>query len=63
MDHIHLYQDENDKIAEILKAHADEIENEVLADLISLGQTSGYAKEWNINGEKVMLGVEKITNG
>ena len=63
MDHIHLYQDENDKIAGILKAHTDEIKSEVLADNISLGQTSGYAKEWNINGEKVMLGVEKITNG
>ena len=34
-----------------------------LADNIMLGQTGGYAKEWNINGEKVMLGVEKITNG
>jgi len=27
-----------------------------------LGQTGGYAKEWNINGEKVMLGVEKTTD-
>ncbi len=63
MDHIRLFQDENDKIADILKAHTEEIKNEVLADNISLGQTGGYAKEWNINGEKVMLGVEKITNG
>ena len=30
-----------------------------MATDIFLGQTGGYAKEWNINGEKVMLGVEK----
>ena len=59
MDHIHVFQDDNDKIAELLKAHADEIKGEVMATAISLGQMSGYAKEWNINGEKVMLGVEK----
>ncbi|MGL5434950.1 MAG: isoleucine--tRNA ligase [Lachnospiraceae bacterium] len=58
-DHIHLYQDTNDKIAEILKAHADEVKQEVLADHISLGQMQGFVKEWNINGESVMLGVEK----
>ncbi len=62
-DHIHLYQDTNDKIAEILKAHADEIKMEVLADHISLGQMQGFAKEWNINGEAVMLGVEKNLGG
>lgn len=62
MDHINVYQDENDKIAEIFKAHADEIKGEVLAEHILLGQTGGYAKEWNINGEIVMLGVEKTTS-
>ena len=62
MNHINLFQDENDKIAEILKNHTDEIKGEVLADTIILGQTGGYAKEWNINGEKVMLGVEKTTD-
>jgi len=59
MDHINLYQDTNDKIAGILKAHAEEIKQEVLADHIYLGQMKGFAKEWSINGESVMLGVEK----
>ena len=59
MDHIAVYQDDNDKIAELLKAHADEIKAEVMADTIFLGGMGGYAKEWSINGEKVMLGVEK----
>ena len=58
-DHIKVYQDNNDKIAEILKAHADTIKKEVLANYILLGQMGGFAKEWNINGETGMLGVEK----
>ena len=33
--------------------------SEVLADSITLGQMAGHAKEWNINGETVMLGVAK----
>ena len=59
MDHINLYQDTNDKIAEILKVYADTIKEEVLADYIFLGEMKGFTKEWNINGETVMLGVEK----
>ena len=58
-DHINIYQDANDKIAEILAKHADAIKSEVLAENIAVGQMGGYAKEWNINGEKGMLGVEK----
>ena len=61
MNHINVFQDENDTIAEILKKHAETIKKEVLADHILLGTVSGYAKEWNINGEKVMMGVEKTT--
>jgi len=59
MDHIAVYQDDNDRIAGLLKANADEIKAEVMADTIFLGRMGGYAKEWSINGEKVMLGVEK----
>ena len=62
MNHINVFQDENEVIAGILKKYTDEIKGEVLADNIMPGQTGGYAKEWNINGEKVMLGVEKTTD-
>ena len=62
MNHINVFQDENEVIAGILKKYTDAIKGEVLADNIMLGQTGGYAKEWNINGEKVMLGVEKTTD-
>lgn len=58
-DHINVYQDANDRIAEILKKHADTIKEEVLANHIMLGEMGGFVKEWNINGEKGMLGVKK----
>ena len=45
-NHINIYQDTNDKIAEIIKAHAEEMKNEVLADNIFIGHMGGYAKEW-----------------
>ena len=60
MNHIRVFVNGNEKIAEIFAEHGEEIRSEVLADEILPGQTGGYAKEWNINGEKVMLGVEKI---
>ena len=62
MNHIRLFQEGNDTIAKLLNNHTEEIKSEVLADKIVLGQTGGYVKEWNINGETVMLGVEKITD-
>ena len=60
MDHIVVYSKDNEKIAEILKAHEEEVKSEVLAENVILDKTSGYVKEWNINGENVTLGVEKI---
>ena len=55
-----LYQQNNDKIADILTRYADTIRSEVLADDIRVGEMGGYTKEWNINGETGILGVEKI---
>ncbi len=60
MDHICIYQQNNDKIADILTRYADTIRSEVLADDIRTGEMGGYTKEWNINGETGILGVEKI---
>ena len=59
MDHINLYVDQNEAIARILTLHADEIKEEVLADRITVGSTAGYVKEWTINGEDAVIGVEK----
>ena len=60
MDHICVYQQNNDKIADILTRYADTIRSEVLADDIRVSEMGGYTKEWNINGETGILGVEKI---
>ncbi len=60
-DRIYIYADKSEKIAEIIKKFADELKDEVLADMITLGEMQGYTKEWNINGEDVVLGVAKVT--
>ena len=62
MNHINVFQDGNDKLAEILKKHTEEIKKEVLADNILIGTMGGYTTEWDINGEKGMFGVEKTTD-
>ena len=45
----------------LIKKYADELKSEVMADSITLGEMTGYTKEWNINGEDVVLGVAKVT--
>ncbi|MCD7867906.1 MAG: isoleucine--tRNA ligase [Clostridiales bacterium] len=60
MDRIIVYARENEKIMNIMKTHQEEIRTEVLAEDILLGETEGYVKEWNINKEKVTLGVVRV---
>ena len=48
-----------EKIEKILEDHKEEIQSEVLALRIQTGETTGYVKDWNINGEEVTLGVER----
>ena len=50
----------NEKIEKILQNNQEEIRSEVLAAEVKLGNTTGYVKDWNINGEDVTLGVERI---
>jgi isoleucyl-tRNA synthetase len=59
MDHIRVFQAGNDKIKAIMERNFDEIKSEVLAEEITFGSVQGYTKEWNLNGEDVILGVEK----
>ena len=60
MDKICIYVKDNDKIVEIMKEHQDEIMKDVLAENVVTGETEGYVKEWNINKEKVTLGVTRL---
>ncbi len=59
MDKIIIYAKGNDKVIDIINRNKDSIFNDVLAKDVVTGQTSGYEKEWDINGEKVTLAVEK----
>ena len=59
MDRIKVYSKDNDRIGEILTSFKEDIKKEVLADDVIVGSVSGYEKSWNINGEDVVLGVEK----
>lgn len=59
-DHIVLSQSGNEKIAAIIKANVEMIKSEVLADEIRTGETEGFTKEWNLNGEHVILSVSKV---
>ena len=59
MDNIKVYQSNNDKIKDIMSDNSEEIMSEVLAKDIIFGQEKGFIKEWDINGEKVTLAVEK----
>ena len=51
--------DNNEKLAGIVAANDDKIKTAVLAEHIILGQMAGFTKEWDINGEDVIIGVAK----
>ena len=59
MDHIRVYFAQNDKIKTLVDGNNAEIKDEVLANEICFDTIKGYNKEWNINGENVVIGVEK----
>ncbi|MBQ7356201.1 MAG: class I tRNA ligase family protein, partial [Clostridia bacterium] len=60
MDNIKIAFAGNEKIFEIVKRNAEEIKSETLGVEISYNVNLQFAKEWNINGEKVVISVEKI---
>ena len=59
MDKITVSYKADQKVKDIFAKYGDEIAKEVLADSVVADTVSGYQKEWNINGETVVLGVEK----
>ena len=60
MDNIKVAFATNATIAEIAARNADEIKDETLALELLVDATLEFSKEWNINGEKVVISVEKI---
>ena len=59
MDRITVYASGNDKVQTILEKNADSVLGDVMATALKCGETAGFVKEWNVNGENVILGVEK----
>ena len=57
-DRIKVYVTGNAKIADVMEKNADEITRVVLGDAFVMDATCDNSKEWNINGEKVTIGVE-----
>ena len=57
-DRIKVYVTGNAKIADVMEKNADEIKRVVLANAFVMDAACDNSKEWNINGEKVTIGVE-----
>ena len=62
MDKIVISFQADEKVAEIFTKYGEEIKGDVLGLAIVAGTVDGYQKEWNINGENVLLGVKKGEN-
>ncbi len=60
MDKISVSYRAEEKIDAVFRKHGAQIQSEVLAKDIDSTKIKGYEKEWNINGEHVVLGVEKV---
>ncbi|MEE1011765.1 MAG: isoleucine--tRNA ligase [Acutalibacteraceae bacterium] len=59
MDTIRIYVSGNEKIEAIFDANKETVTHDVLATDIIAAAGGSYTKDWDINGEKVTLGVEK----
>ncbi len=59
MDHIKVSLTGNDKLFAIVEKNSAAIAGKVLADAIVAGESYSVSKEWDINGEKVTISIEK----
>ena len=59
-DHINVTVKGSEKVVDIALSKKADIAGDTLADGIAVAEPKGYTKEWDINGEKVTIGVEKV---
>ena len=59
-DHIAITLEGSETVAKIATEKTADITGDTLADSLVVGEAKGYVKSWDINGEAVTLGVEKI---
>ena len=60
MDHIKVYISGNDRIAAVVEKNEKSIGEKVLADAFAYTAGGTHTKDWNVNGENVTIGVEKL---
>lgn len=60
VDHILLSHEGNERLKAIFEKYFEDIAGDTLADRIVAGSAGGFKKEWDINGETVTLGVERV---
>ena len=60
MDHIHVFFSGNDVISAVVEKNKKAIADKVLADSITCGSMDGTSREWNVNGENVVIGIIKV---
>ncbi len=58
-DHILITIEGSSTVTDIAMKKTADIASDTLADSIAISTPSGFVKEWDINGEKVTIGVEK----
>ena len=59
-DHIEVYHQGSEKIAQVLKDHEASVLSDVLGEACHHGQLDGYTAQWDINGETTTFGVKKL---
>ena len=59
-DHIKVTVKGSEKVTDVAVSRKADIAGDTLADAISVAEPAGYTKDWDINGEKVTIGVEKV---
>ena len=60
MDHIKVYISGNDRIAAVVEENEKSIGEKVLADTFAYTAGGTHTKDWNVNGENVTIGVERL---
>ena len=59
-DHIEVYQQGSEKVAQVLKANQASILHDVLGEACHFDQLDGYTAQWDVNGEQTSFGVKKV---
>ncbi len=59
-DHITVKLAGEEKILDIAQKMCDDITKDTLADSLSAGEPDGFTKDWDINGEKLTIGIKKV---